>query len=299
MPNENNPTGSRNTGKFTDEEIKQRKALEKTALEKSCYVVGAGAFSVFVRWLQTMLAFDDNGLVDPSIFNLLVPLIVIAAGYVFLRFNDNFRNNRWHVPENFHDALYTEGKLYHLASWVIGGIVTVGSILLFITSETDKNVELLRVLAVVGILDGLTFPMIFSYANRPHVTNRGTVCFFAFIPILLFCVWLIVCYKVNATNPVAWQYGLEALAIILSIIAFFRVAGYAFDSPNEWRSMFFAMLAAAVDIMVIADSRNIGMQLMFFGSSMMLVFYNWVLITNMQQAAKLERQSVQDGFERL
>ena len=59
--------------------MRQRIALQKKALEITCYVVGAGAFSVFIRWLQTMLAFNEDGLVDRSIFNFLVPLMVIIA----------------------------------------------------------------------------------------------------------------------------------------------------------------------------------------------------------------------------
>lgn len=68
---------------FTDDEMRQRIALQKKALEITCYVCGAGAFSVFIRWLQTMLAFNEDGLVDSSIFNVLVPLMVIIAGTSF------------------------------------------------------------------------------------------------------------------------------------------------------------------------------------------------------------------------
>lgn len=299
MPKEKNIKRPKNAREFTEQELEQRYLLEKKSLEIACYVVGAGAFSVFVRWLQTMLSFNDDGLVDASIFNVLVPLMIIASAYVFLRFVDKFRNDRWYVPDSFYDALYTEGKLYHIASWSIGAIMAVGGVLLLVTCETDKNAALMRVLALVGILDGLTFPMIFSYANRPHVSNINTVCFFAFVPILFFCIWLVTCYKINATNPVVWEYLLEAVAIILSIIAFFRVAGFAFGAPNEWRSMFFAMLAAAMDIMVIADTRYIGMQVMFFASSMMLVYYIWVLITNFRRSDPPVRQHPNDGFERL
>ena len=91
---------------FTDDEMRQRIALQKKALEITCYVVGAGAFSVFIRWLQTMLAFNEDGLVDRSIFNFLVPLMVIIAGYIFLRFVDRFRADRWYVPDDFYDAFY-------------------------------------------------------------------------------------------------------------------------------------------------------------------------------------------------
>ena len=284
---------------FTDDEMRQRIALSKKALEITCYVCGAGAFSVFIRWLQTMLAFNDEGLVDKSIFNVLVPLMVLISGYIFLRFVDRFRADRWFVPDDFYDAFYNGGRLYSAVRWLIGGMMVIGSLLLLISSETDQNAAYMRVLALVGVLDGLAFPLVLACANKPHATVIRTVCFLMFIPILFFCVWLVVLYKVNAINPVVWAYAPEDLAIILSIIAFFRAAGWAFGAPNAWRSMFFSMLAAAVDIMVIADERYIGMQLMYFSSAMMLVMYNWVLITNFRRRPKPEREQPNDGFERL
>ena len=38
---------------------------------------------------------------------------------------------------------------------------------------------------------------------------------------------------------------------------------------------------------------------MYFASAMMLVMYNWVLITNFQRRPKPEREQPNDGFERL
>ncbi len=69
--------------------------------------------------------------------------------------------------------------------------------------------------------------------------------------------------------------------------------------PNPPRAMFFSMLAAAVDIMIIADSRYMGMQLMFFAAAMMLVLYNWIMITNMRRRPKPVKEQPNDGFERL
>ena len=67
--------------------------LRMTALETVCYVAGAGAFSVFIRWLQTMLAYNEEGLVDASVFNFLVPAIVAAAALLFRGFVNIFKSH--------------------------------------------------------------------------------------------------------------------------------------------------------------------------------------------------------------
>ena len=60
--------------------------MHKKSLEITCYVCGAGAFGVFFRWLQVMMAFDEHGLNEKSAFNVLVPLIIIASAWLFNRF---------------------------------------------------------------------------------------------------------------------------------------------------------------------------------------------------------------------
>ena len=42
----------------------------KKSLELACYIGGAGAFGVFLRWLQLQLAFNELGLPDPSAFHV-------------------------------------------------------------------------------------------------------------------------------------------------------------------------------------------------------------------------------------
>lgn len=289
----------RQAARERDAEAAYKKGMQKKALETSCYVCGAGAFSVFIRWLQTMLAFNDDGLVDASVFNVLVPLMILASGWLFLRFVDRLRNERYYVPADFYEAFANPGKLYTLARWTIGVIMLIGSVMLLIASETDKNAAFLRILSLIGVINGLAFPLVLSSANRPHAASIRPVCFLTFIPILFFCVWLVTCYKINSNNSVVWAYGPEAIAIVFSIIAFFRVAGFPFAAPNPPRAMFFCMLAAAMDIMIIADERYMGMQLMFFSSAMMLVLYNWLMICNLRQHPKPERERPDDGFERL
>ena len=75
--------------------------MEKKSLEITCYVCGAGAFSVFLRWLQDQLAFNDAGLAEKSAFHFLVPAFIIVCAFVFLRFVDSFKSRRFYLPDDF------------------------------------------------------------------------------------------------------------------------------------------------------------------------------------------------------
>ena len=53
--------------------------MRNKPLELTLYAAGAGAFGVFLRWLEDQLAFNEEGLADPSAFHYLVPLFLVAS----------------------------------------------------------------------------------------------------------------------------------------------------------------------------------------------------------------------------
>jgi len=271
--------------------------MQNKALEISCYVCGAGAFGVFFRWLQDQMAFNDAGLADRSVLHIIVVLYIIAAAILFIRFVDKARNKRYYLPDELNEALYNEGKLFTIARWAIGGIMVLGALVLLATCEVEKQAALLKLLALSGILSGISYPLLLTLANRP-VEHPGIACLLSFMPILTFSIWLIVCYKMNDINSVVWAYSIEIIAVIVAMCAFFRMAGFSFGAPSGFRAMFFSMMGACMCIMAIADKRNMGMQIMLFSAAMMLVLYNWIMLCNLRRRVAPPKVRPDDGFDR-
>ena len=276
--------------------------MQKRSLEQSCYVAGAGAFGVFFRWLQNMLAFDEAGLNEKSAFNVLVPLLIIAAGLVFRRYYDRLHRQKYYVSGDFCEALYNPGKLFTIARWVAGGVMFLGAAVLVLTTETDPNANWLRVLAMLAALSGLAYPLVLGSANYDEFANVGLVRLGMLMPVLLYAVWLVLSYKQNSYNSVAWSYALEMTVIIITMLAYFRVSGFAFFVVDERKCLFLVMLAGALCIMVLADERYMGMQMIFLASAMQLLLYNWVLIMNLKKRERRSDESSvrsDNGFEEL
>ena len=257
--------------------------MNKRSLEITCYVCGAGAFGVFFRWLQVMMAFDEAGLNEKSAFNVLVPLIIVAAAWLFLRFLNQIRAERLYVPKEYCEALYNPGKLFTAARWAAGGIMAVGALVLFIAAETDVDAELLRVLAILAFVSGVTYPVVLGAANYDELAHVPMLRFFMLLPVLCYSLWLIISYKQNSYNSVPWDYAVEMLSIIAAILAYFRVMGFAFFVPDGRKIMFAVMMCAMLSIMNLADSRYMGMQIIIFGTAVQMALYNWVLLMNLKK----------------
>ena len=275
--------------------------MQKDALEKTCYVGGAGAFGVFIRWLQTQVAFNDDGLPDPSVFNVLVPLAILIVGAVFFVFVRRWRERRYYLPSPFNKALRNDGLLYGALRWFLGGLMAAGALWLFAASEADKNVGFYRVLAALGALAGASFPFILREANEDE-PRRKLVCALSIAPMLLFAFWLVTCYKVNSINGVLWVYAVEVVACCVLLLAFFRVAGFAYSAADAWHSLFFCMFGAFLAIVCLADGRYMGMQLMLLAAAGMLMLYNWIMISNLKRKKVdplAEAAAETGGFEQL
>ena len=277
--------------------------MQKKSLEITCYVAGAGAFSVFLRWLQDQLAFDENGLSEPSVFNFLVPLMLLAAAWMFTRFINKIQDDKCYVPRDFCDALFNPGKLFAIARWAIGLLMCLGSVVLLMTSETDVDADFIRIICLLGFLSGLAFPFVLGSANYDEFANVRFVRLCMMMPILLFSAWLILCYKQNSYNSVVWSYVIEMATIIVALLAFFRIAGYAFFAPNWRKCMLAIMMGAAMCIMSLADERYMGMHIIMLSAALMLILYNWILFKNLRK--KVKRSEVQEpqpdegGFEQI
>ena len=272
--------------------------MQKKALEITCYVAGGGAFGVFLRWLQVMIAFNEQGLVNPSAFNIMVPAFLIAAAVVFLRFLNQDDQKQLYVPDALVPALKNDYRLFSVLCWLAGGIVVVGALALLAKSETDKFVRFLRVLSAMGAVSGVSAPLLLELAHREE-ERTGLLCLVSLPPVILFAAWLVYLYRINSINSVLWSYVPEMLTVSVVMFAFARIAGFAFGAAKPRRARFDAMFGGLLCLMSLADDRYMGMQLMLLGTAMLLMLYNWAMICNLRKGAPKPKAQPNDGFERL
>lgn len=270
------------------------------ALRMSCYVLGAGAVSFFLRWLQHQVAFDENGLVGASFWNFAIILFTCVCLYLAHDRISYYYEKGYFIPESLGGVLHSSTRIAMLLRIFFGLIMFVGGIILMLTCETYKSAGLLRLVAALGMLSGISIPLLMHFADRESY-KPDLACLCGFIPVLFFCVWLIATYKLNDINSVMWSYGVEIVTVCACTLAFFRIAGFPFGVPRGRKTLFNCMFAAYMCFMSLADSRNIGMQIMIISSLMFMVLYVWLITQNfLYEAPEEEQLGIDDGgFEKL
>lgn len=272
--------------------------LQMFALENACYVLGAGAFSVFIRWLQIAAGTTEEGLFNDTVWCYLVPITMAAGLVVVWYLCRKIKKARLYMDDDVTVSLRNDGKLYKVLRIVIGAAMAAGGALLILGCETEKTATLLRVEGGFGILTGAAFPFLMASYNREEL-HKDRRCLMAVLPLLLFASWLIATYKANDINSVVWAYGIEIICICFTLFAFFRAAGFAFGTADPNKFFKATMTGAFMLIVALADERLLGQQVMLVSAIAMLEYYDWVATSNLLQRAAPMSYQPTDGFERL
>lgn len=256
--------------------------MQKNALANLAIVVGAGAFGSFARWLQNQIAFDENGLSTNSPLNIFVFLILLGVAIWFFLIVQKLHEKNMQVSDDARSAFAGESRYTSVAVWILAGLEMVGGLLLIMTGLNNSSPSLTMLFGLCAILSGILIPMTIHSFQRD--VSNGTIALLMTVPILLFCIGLINCYKINATNPTVWAYSIQILAYACDAVAFYYIAGYAYGRINHYRTIFFSMLGAFLSILVIADDLNIGLVLIFISNAALLLYYMVRLMSNMKPA---------------
>ena len=150
----------------------------------------------------------------------------------------------------------------------------------------------------------MAFPLVLGQGNYEFLAHEGLVRLGMLLPVLMYALWLVLCYMQNAYNSVAWSYAVEVLAIIAAMLGYFRVAGFAFHAPDGHKALFGAMFGTAMCVMALADERYMGMHMIFLASAGQLGLSVWVIVRNLEKrrpdGSKDDGRDVDDGgFEKV
>lgn len=257
--------------------------MQKHALKISAYACVLGAFGSFFRWLQNQSAFNkETGLIEPSALNVLLPLIIIGAAVIFFYLIKKLKAEGLDAPTDVKSTLRGTSIFYPIAFYAIAAITAIGGLAVLLSAGKLGLAGGYKLIALLAILSGITFPLICISSRKQYAP--ALVCVFMTLPIIMYCLWLIICYKVSASNPTIWAYCIEILTVCAAIIAFYYTAGYPYGKAKPYHAIYSAILAAFMCIMSLSDSRSLGLQLILAGTAGMLIMEACMIICNMRKS---------------
>lgn len=263
--------------------------MRKNALTLCCCTGVLAAFGAFFRWVQNQVSFEaETGLAVPgSVWSYLVAAwMVVAAAVLGMQCLRLKNQQRMHRPETFAEAFGNASRIAGIMACVFGGLMALGGVILLVTlPATELQRPLLRILAVVAIAVGVTFPIQLRGAAEREASAGTAV--LAALPIVLFAFWLIVSYKINIVNPTISAYAVEILALSAATIGFYQIAGFAFGRPKAVRSVFWCQFAAFLCLMTLSDSRYAGAQCMFAAAAGMLLLQSWLVVAGVRPMSEI------------
>ena len=235
-----------------------------------CFTCTAGAFGVFLRWLQLITAFEpDTGLpIRGARLSIAVSALSLSVA-VFLVLVTVLASKKTYTGKTAVN-LPVDSLFFSLVSKFVCVLAIIGAVMLFISADGNSGPGAGRTLAVLAFATGISYP---AFISRFRRSSGLFTCILALIPVIFCSYWLIVSYKDHAANPVIWEFAFEILAISASLLSLFFVAGYPCGSPKPFLSFCFCNLSAFLCIVTLADVRPLSLSLTFASLALIELMY--------------------------
>lgn len=92
-------------------------------------------------------------------------------------------------------------------------------------------------------------------AHGAYIGRTGGFCrFLSIIPPIFFSYWMILLYRIHASDPVIVNYGYECLAIAAAAMSFYFLAGYLYGKSEPGKTLFCMVMTVFLCGAVSADA---------------------------------------------
>lgn len=148
---------------------------------------------------------------------------------------------------------------------VAGAFLLAGSLMNLLRGLTMENL----IIAILGIAAAICMMLLY----RPRKEGRQTPGM-ELVPVIFLLVKLILNFKYWSTDPLILDYCVMLFALIFTLLAFYGIAGFAFDRGKPRRTLCYASCGILFAAMAVADgilSSDPGTALTYGGFVLWLV----------------------------
>ena len=256
--------------------------MRKTALTLTVSTLVLGIFGAFLRWLQTMNAFDkETGFPVPGagttvvfvIYSILVLAAFIVVTLVWL--------GRWQRGTDAESALRCDSLFPLAAGWVLCAAFAAASCILLFSAGQSRYPLGQRLFGGFGILAGLSIPFLFGKKGGSGAGPLGRSA--ATVLTLFYCYWMVFTYKLDSEDPILWHYALEILAVVAATAAVYFIAGHFYGSGHGGRTLIAVQIGVYLNICILFDERGTALNVLLGVTAALLLLLEYILISNLTE----------------
>lgn len=189
--------------------------------------------------------------------------------------------------QNWYAAFHTEMLLPRLFSFLATLGFSAATALIFqllLASDLLQSLLTQPFLAFFGLL------MIFACLAAFFLTLRngegGNHSLATLLPGFACCIWLVLTYHNNASNPSVLTFAWQLLAASSGCLAWYFTAGFAFQRPHPRRTVFLSLLTITLSMTALADRTELYQQVLLASTALWFVGRSILLIDNAQYSGK-------------
>lgn len=251
--------------------------MRTNALSLTLATFVAGIFGFFLRWLQNLNGFNEQGLSVPGASTTAVFTVYTLAVVLAFLLEERFIFKKLSRSASASQALASTGFVIRALSWVIAAVTVLGCLIFMFSSDFARYPNMQRITSVLGIFSGLCLPFIFGGKDEKE-GGYGSVA--ALIPVLFGCLWLITAYRIESENPVRWSYIPAMLGIAALLVAFYYIAAYFYGKAKPARCIFSLQLASYLCIITLIDGHTLAETLLFGAGAGVCLCFLYTLLRN-------------------
>ena len=256
--------------------------MRKTALTLTVSTLVLGIFGAFLRWLQTMNAFDkETGFPIPGAGTTVVFVIYSIVAVAAFCVVSLFWLGRFDRGTDADRALHCDSIFPFIIGWVLYAAFAAASCVLLFAAGHSRYPVGQRLFGAFGILAGISIPFLFTKKNGGGFGSVGRSA--AVVITLFYCFWLVFCYKLNSEDPILWNYALEILAVTAATAAFYFIAAYFFGAGRGGRALVAVQLGIYLNVATLFDERSTALNILLGVTAAMLLMLEYLLIANMSE----------------
>lgn len=241
----------------------------------------AGIFGFFLRWLQTINGFEENGLAIPGAATAIVFAAYSVLAVLVFALVVRFALRKNELSPKAAEALHVPNVLHVAAMWAVAALMAIACLVLMFGSDYARFPTMQRMMAALGIFSALCLP--FMLNRKAEGDDKGVGAIASLLPILFGCLWLVTAYRVESENPVLWSYVIEILAIIGVTMSFYYLAAFFYGRSKPGRCLVMLQTTVYLCLCTLMDEHSGAEKLLFGAVAAALLVFQFVLMCNLRE----------------